>query len=283
MIVWLASYPKSGNTWVRSFIAAYYYSKNGEFDFSLLSNIKQFPDEEFFDHKINSINEASDHWMNAQRKINNNKKIKFFKTHSCLSEYKDKPFTTSETSLGGIYIARDPRNIFTSIKNHFSMNDDEALDMIADKKRGLISDTGIYSSYAFISSWSNHYLSWMENNQFRRLIVKYEDLLSNNYETFRDIIVFTNTLLNRTDGVDKKKLLKAIETTNFNVLKKKEINDGLDRSVTNFKKWRNAHKENKNLFFNLGPDNNWQNNIDKKMLKKIESLFQKEMLKLGYL
>ena len=283
MIVWLASYPKSGNTWVRSFIAAYYYSKNGEFDFSLLSNIKQFPDEEFFDHKINSINEASDHWMNAQRKINNNKKIKFFKTHSCLSEYKDKPFTTSETSLGGIYIARDPRNIFTSIKNHFSMNDDEALDMIADKKRGLISDTGIYSSYAFISSWSNHYLSWMENNQFRRLIVKYEDLLSNNYETFRDIIVFTITLLNRTDGVDKKKLLKAIETTNFNVLKKKEINDGLDRSVTNFKKWRNAHKENKNLFFNLGPDNNWQNNIDKKMLKKIESLFQKEMLKLGYL
>ena len=283
MIIWLASYPKSGNTWVRAFISAYYYSNDGKFDFSLLSNIKQFPDVEFFDDKISNIDEASAQWMNAQRKINKNKKIKIFKTHSCLGNYKDRPFTTSETTLGGIYIVRDPRNVFTSIKNHFSMNDDEALDMITDKKRGLISDKGIYSSYAFISSWSNHYLSWIENNQFRRLIVKYEDLLSNNYETFRDIIVFINTLINRTDGVDKKKLHKAIESTDFNLLKKKEMIEGLDKSVTSFKKWRNIHKENKNQFFNLGPDNIWQNKIDKKSLKKIENLFHKEMIKLGYI
>ncbi len=283
MIVWLASYPKSGNTWVRAFISAYYYSIDGKFDFSLLSKIKQFPDVEFFDNKIESINEASTQWMDVQRKINKNKKIRIFKTHSCLGHYKGRPFTTSETTLGGIYIVRDPRNIFTSIKNHFSMNDNEAMDMITDKKRGLISDQGIYSSYAFISSWSNHYLSWMENNQFRRLLVKYEDLLSNNYETFRDIIVFTNTLLNRTDGVDKKKLHKAIETTNFSVLKKKEIEEGLDISVTSFKKWRNIHKENKNLFFNLGPNNTWQNNIDEKNLGKIEEIFHEEMIKLGYL
>jgi hypothetical protein len=283
MIIWLASYPKSGNTWVRSFIAAYYYSEIGEFDFSLLSNIKQFPDEEFFNQNINSIDEASALWIKAQKKINENKKIKFFKTHSCLGNYKNKPFTTSETTLGGIYIARDPRNIFTSIKNHFSMTDNDALDMIADEKRGLISDTGIYSSYAFISSWSNHYLSWKRNNQFRRLIIKYEDLLTNRYETFRDIIVFTNTLLNKTEGVDKKKLEKAIKTTDFDELKNKEISDGLDKSVTSFKKWRNIHKENKNLFFNLGPENNWKEKIEKKTSKKIETLFQKEMIELGYI
>jgi hypothetical protein len=283
MIIWLASYPKSGNTWVRAFISAYYYSKDGDFNFSLLSKIKQFPDQEFFDQKINSISEASDKWMEAQRKINSNKKIKFFKTHSCIGKYKDKPFTTSETTLGAIYIVRDPRSIITSIKNHFSMNDEEALNMVTDEKRGLISDTAVFSSYAFISSWSNHYLSWAQNNQFRRLIVKYEDLLSNKYETFRDIIVFTNTLLNRAEGVDKSKLLKAIKTTNFNVLRKNEINDGLDKSVTSFKKWRSIHSENKNLFFNLGPNNNWQKNIDKKISHKIENLFQEEMVSLGYL
>ena len=283
MIIWLASYPKSGNTWVRAFISAYYYSEDGDFNFSLLSKIKQFPDQEFFDQEFNSISEASEKWMEAQRKINSNKKIKFLKTHSCIGNYKDKPFTTSETTLGAIYIVRDPRSIIASIKNHFSMNDEEALNMVVDEKRGLISDTSVYSSYAFISSWSNHYLSWAQNNQFRRLIVKYEDLLSNKYETFRDIIVFTNTLLNRAEGVDKSKLLNAIKTTNFNVLRKNEIKDGLDKSITSFKKWRRIHGENKNLFFNLGPNNNWQKNIDKKISNKLENLFKKEMTNLGYI
>ena len=47
MIIWLASYPKSGNTFVRAFLSSYYYSKDGNFDFGLLENIKQFPNEEF--------------------------------------------------------------------------------------------------------------------------------------------------------------------------------------------------------------------------------------------
>ena len=132
MIIWLASYPKSGNTWVRAFISAYYYSMNGEFDFSLLDKIKQFPDKEFFEKEFNNISDVSYEWINSQKKIIQNKKIKFLKTHSCLGDYKDRPFTTSETSLGGIYIVRDPRNVFTSIKNHFSMSDEEAFKMLID-------------------------------------------------------------------------------------------------------------------------------------------------------
>jgi uncharacterized protein (DUF488 family) len=95
--------------------------------------------------------------------------------------------------------------------------------MITDKDRGLISNNGSHASYSFISSWSNNYLSWLRNKQFRRLFVKYEDLLTNKYETFRDIIVFSNTLMNRTENVDKSKLQKAIETTNFDILKNKEV------------------------------------------------------------
>ena len=283
MIIWLASYPKSGNTYVRAFLSAYYYSENGEFDFSLLSNIKQFPDKEFFDKDIKSIEQASTEWENAQGRIIQNKKIKFLKTHSCLGAYNNRPFTTSKQTLGGIYIVRDPRNIISSIKNHFSMSDDKAMEMILYEKRGLISDTGVYSSYSFISSWSNHYRSWVKSKQFRRLIIKYEDLLTNKYETFRDIIVFTNTLLNKTDGVNKKKLQKAIETTNFKILKNKEINEGLDPSVTSFKKWRNIHKENKNLFFNLGPETDWKKMVDKNTTYKIEDKFKDEMKELGYI
>ena len=283
MIIWLASYPKSGNTYVRAFLSAYYFSENGNFDFSQIKNIDQFPHEKFFKQKVNSMSEASKQWMTLQREITQNKKIKFFKTHSFLGNYEGNIFTSPETTLGAIYIIRDPRNVLTSIKNHFSLEDDKALKMITDKKKWLMSNNGSYASYTYISSWSNNYLSWLRNNQFRRLFVKYEDLITNKYETFRDIIVFSNTLMNRVEGVNKLKVQKAIETTNFNVLKKKEISETFDGSESSFKNWRKFHSENKNLFFNLGPENDWKKFLNIKISNEIEINFEKEMKELGYL
>jgi len=283
MIIWLASYPKSGNTYVRAFLSAYYFSENGQFDFSQISNIEQFPHEKFFKQKVNSISEASRQWLPIQREIIKDKKIRFFKTHSFLGNYQNNEFTSPETTLGAVYIVRDPRNVLTSLKNHYSFDDDKALEMITDKSRSLMSNNGSHASLNFISSWAENYLSWFKDSRFRRLFIKYEDLITNKYETFRDIIVFTNTLMNRVEGVNKSKLQKAIETTNFNVLKKKEINETFDGSQSSFKNWRKFHSENKNLFFNLGPENNWEKILKSKISNKIEINFEKEMKKLGYL
>ncbi len=283
MIIWLASYPKSGNTYVRAFLSAYYFSQNGQFDFSQISNIEQFPHEKFFKRKVNSISEASKQWVPIQKEINKDKKIRFFKTHSFLGNYQGNEFTTPETTLGAIYIVRDPRNVLTSLKNHYSFDDDKALKMITDKTRSLMSNNGSHASLNFISSWAENYLSWFRNNQFRRLLVKYEDLITNKYETFRDIIVFTNTLMNRVEGVDKLKLQKAIETTNFDVLKNKEISETFDGSESSFKSWRKFHSENKNLFFNLGPENNWKKILELKTQKEIETNFKNEMSELNYI
>ena len=238
MIIWLASYPKSGNTFVRAFLSAYYFSENGEFDFSQISKIDQFPHEKYFKEKVNSINEASKQWVPIQKEINKDRKIRFFKTHSFLGNYQGNQFTSSETTLGAIYIVRDPRNVLSSLKNHYSFDDNEALKMIKDKTRSLMSNNGTHASLTYISSWAENYLSWFKNNQFRRLFIRYEDLITNKYETFRDIIVFTNTLMNRVDGVNKSKLQNAIETTNFDVLKKKEMNEPFDGSESSFKSWR---------------------------------------------
>ena len=283
MIIWLASYPKSGNTYVRAFLSAYYFSENGQFDFSQISNIEQFPHEKFFKQKVHSIGEASSQWMPIQREINKDKKIRFFKTHSFLGNYQGNEFTSPETTLGAVYIVRDPRNVLTSLKNHYSFDDDKALKMITDKTRSLMSNNGSHASLTFISSWAENYLSWLRNNQFRRLFVKYEDLITDKYETFRDIIVFTNTLMNRVEGINKSKLQKAIETTNFNILKKKEVGEIFDGSESSFKNWRKFHSENKNLFFNLGPDNNWKKILKTKISNEIEINFENEMKKLRYL
>jgi hypothetical protein len=283
MIIWLASYPKSGNTYVRAFLSAYYFSENGQFDFSQISNIDQFPHEKFFKQKVNSISEASKLWLPIQKEINKDKKIRFFKTHSFLGNYQNNEFTSPETTLGAVYIVRDPRNVLTSLKNHYSFDDDKALEMITDKSRSLMSNNGSHASLNFISSWAENYISWFKDSRFRRLFIKYEDLITNKYETFRDIIVFTNTLMNKVEGVNKSKLQKAIESTNFDDLKKKEISETFDGSQSSFKSWRKFHSENKNLFFNLGPENNWKKILKTKISNKIEISFEKEMKKLGYL
>ena len=281
MIIWLASYPKSGNTYVRAFLSAYYFSKDGQFDFNQISNIRQFPNKEFINQNIDNVLEASKQWIPSQRKIIADKKIKFLKTHSCLGNYKGNTFTSNETSLGAIYIIRDPRNVFTSLKNHFSYDDEKALQMILDKKNILMSKG--YETFSYIGSWASNYLSWLKYKNFRRLFIKYEDLLENKYETFRDIIVFSNTLMNRSEGVDKSKLQKAIETTNFDILKNKEVKETFNSSDIGFQSWRNNHSENKNLFFNLGPENKWEKNLDKKIKEDIEINFYEEMRSLKYL
>ena len=48
MIIWLASYPKSGNTWVRSIISTLLYSNDGNFNFELIKKVSQFPEKKYF-------------------------------------------------------------------------------------------------------------------------------------------------------------------------------------------------------------------------------------------
>ena len=276
MIIWIASYPKSGNTYIRSFLSAYYFSSNGEFDFELLKNIKQFPDKYFFDKKMLNIEQAIKSYLPAQKKISENGKVKFLKTHNLLGLYKGHPFTIPEYTLGAIYIVRDPRNLLTSLMKHYSLKEEEALEFMMDNNRDIHDDDKDYSSYAYLGNWGRHYESWSKTNKYRKIIINYEDLKNNKLNIFRDVIIFVNTLLNRTERIDLKKLEKAIETTNFNVLKKKEIDEGFIESVKD-------KEGNKITFFNKGFGNNWRKNKYKRSIKIIEQKFKKQMGELGYL
>ena len=278
MIFWIASYPKSGNTYIRSFLSAYYFSDSGQFDFDLFKNIKQFPNPEFFDGPIKTIEDAANNWIFSQRKIKERKKIKMLKTHNFLGAYKGQPFTTVDYTLGAIYVVRDPRNVITSVMNHFGLNVDKAFEFMTDIQKGTsfkIEDD--FSTYTFLSDWSNHYKSWAHSKNFRKLIIKYEDLEENKYETFRDIVVFVNALLNRTERVDKKKLENAVKSTNFNVLKNLEKNKGFGEALYSEK------DKKKRTFFNLGFNNRWKKLLREDIRENLESNFRSEMKELGYL
>ena len=137
MIIWLSSYPKNGNTWLRSLISAYYYTNDGFFlGDQQLQNIQQFPTKKYlksFDYNLEKPGDTVKYWVEAQERINLDNKIKFLKTHNALVKIGQNDFTNRKNTLGGIYIVRDPRNVLDSMSRHFQINHDKALSVMQNE------------------------------------------------------------------------------------------------------------------------------------------------------
>ena len=233
MIIWIASYPKSGNTYIRSFLSAYYFSQKGKFEFDQLLNIFQFPGTKFSKKDCFSFEDAAKNWIYNQNQFFNKEKFVFLKTHNTLKRYKNIEFTTNKETAGAIYIVRDPRNIISSMCHHYSLNLNQAYETLVNNDASLSekSVNGDCSNFTFLSSWADHYKSWKETKKFKVLIIKYEELRNNKEKIFREIIQFVNNLKLEKDIINEKKFLNAIKSTNFVNLKNKELNEKFDETV----------------------------------------------------
>ena len=277
MIIWLASYPKSGNTWVRVFLNTLFYTKDNDSDLNNLS-IGQFPNRKHFENivdNVDDLNEFSKNCINAQLKINLSKETIFLKTHHALWENGEFKFTDIQTTLGVIYIVRDPRNVITSLKNHFNLKDyNESLKFLLDEKKiiGIKSSKKQQDLPHIISSWKNHFNSWKKMKK-NYLLVKYESLINNPEKEFIKITDYLEKLLGK--KFDKFKILNAIKKSSFDNLKKKEQIYGFKEAP--------KYLNNSKTFFNLGPKNDWKKIISREISKKIEREFEREMLELNYL
>jgi len=283
MIFWIASYPKSGNTWLRALISAYYYSKDGVFNQNILKNIGQFPEKKYltgFNHNPNEVGDTAKFWIKAQEKINEDKKIRFFKTHNIFGAVNNSKFSNKQNSAGCIYIVRDPRNVITSIKNHYELDDNEALKWMINPKKFIYDVERVeqygYSDFQFISSWSMNNKSWRVQKEIPIKIIRYEDLLKETYNVFKDVIEFINKTLHIKDKINKEKLKNSVRSTFFDKLKNDEKNNGFVEAVPS-----KISKE-KIPFFNLGPDNDWKKILDKDQQIKLTEMFQGDLIELGY-
>ena len=282
MILWIASYPKSGNTWLRTLLSSYYYSEDGIFNQKLLSNIGQFPEKKYFidfEYNQNIVTDTSKYWIKAQDKINNDRKIKFFKTHNILGSINNINFTNKKNTIGIVYIVRDPRNVLTSIQNHFELTLDGALEFMTNEKKYIYNFhlQNDYSDFQFISSWEKNYLSWTSQKVFPVKIIKYEELQKSTYQIFKEIIEFIEKLKGFEKNFDDEKAKNSVASTSFEKLQNIEKQKGFVESVISKKNVK------KIPFFHLGPKNNWRNILDKKYQEKINLVFNKSLQDLNYI
>ena len=288
MIIWLASYPKSGNTWLRSILnQILFVDPTTENIFSgLYKNIPGYPSLMHFMNLNSSLKNTDDtqkisniikNWEESQNKINKEKRLKFFKTHNLLTSInldgQTFHFTNVKNTLGVIYIVRDPRNIITSLKNHFFLDSyDEAFKMMIDKKRwiGTTKDRVPQS----LSSWDQHFNSWSFFPK-NYILFKYEDLLSDPKKQILRLYEYLQKFIKT--NFDQQKIDKIILNSKFLNFKKLE-NQG------HFKeKAINPYTKEAKEFFYLGPKNDYSKILDDKTRYKIEKHFKVTMKKIGYL
>ena len=242
MFIWLASYPKSGNTLVRSLLAAYFFSKDGIYNFDLIKNIKQFPNANLFESlglNIKDDQELIKNYIKAQEFINKKNEVQFFKTHSHLFNIEDNNFTDLNNSLGVIYIIRDPRNVVTSLTNFLDISITKATDhLIHSTHIGGISNSNkreeIMKTYT--GTWSGNFNSWKSLKSNRKyLLIKYEDLISNKEENLKKILKFIYKLKNINLEIDETKIKNVIQSTSFENMKNLEKEKGFEEARINKK------------------------------------------------
>ena len=274
MIIWIASYPKSGNTWVRAFLASYIYNNKKKFDLDALEFIDQFPRlKNFLDinEEPNNLLDISKLWISAQNKINLSKGVIYLKTHHAMCTIQDNSFTNRDNTLGAIYIVRDPRDIAISYSSHEDSSYKETIEsMVSGKMQTVLADDKKERPLALIGNWSENYNSWKNFNLKKKIIVRYEDLINKPFENFLKIIEFLNSLYDL--EIDKGKIHECVEKTSFSNLQNLEKKFGF--------KERLGKKE---LFFRYGKTNQWHQKLDEEDVMRVENAFKNEMKELGYI
>lgn len=283
MIIWIASYPKSGNTWVRMFLRSYFLPEGKSFSINSKGNDRfealNFPELKTLQElniDFNKFENIVKNWVSIQDYINLNNKINFLKTHNGNFTINDFPFTNTANTAGGIYIVRDPRDVVISMSHHLNMNNESVVEHLITNQHEIAhidknSKKEKQDSFkkSIMGTWSMNYLSWKSYKGRKIHFVRYEDLINNPKNEFLKILEYLKNIINF--DIDEQKLNKAIIDTSFDNLSKMELQNGFIEQS-----W-------KRNFFRKGKIGDWKESLDNKLSKKIEDTFHKEMKYLGYI
>ena len=273
-IVWIASYPKSGNTWIRSILSSLFYTDEGNFDFNILKKINTFDRPFYFNEVIKDnkvlaydLTTLAKFRIKAQTLFNKKKTLRFFKTHAANIKIDGFDYTNQSTTKCAIYIVRDPRDVVLSYSKFSGLNIDDVIKIIKDEKFTVKNKESQY--FTHWSRWDYHVSSWLIP-KFPKILIKYEDMIDKPIQTIMRLVLFLKSVGVDGDFTDQK-IINAVESTNFTKLNKMEKELGFEESVYGTK------------FFNIGKKNQWKKSLSTLHAQDIEKSFAETMKKFGYL
>lgn len=272
-ILWLASYPKSGNTWMRAFLANLF--AGGEHPVPLNELPKWAVGDNFWLHyerlagkpraalgeaDIRRLRPLVHHWFATGRG-----ETAVVKTHSLLGFVDGAPLITAEVTAGALYIVRNPLDVAVSFAHHYATDLDRAVEALCREGNFLPASDRLLPQY--IGSWSQHVRSWTETPGLRRLVVRYEDMVAQPRRTFESVVRF----LGLPD--DRPRLARAIRFSRFAELAAQERRSGFVE----------ARPDGSTPFFRRGRPGAWREALSPAQVERMIAAHGPVMRRFGYL
>jgi hypothetical protein len=230
-INWLASYPKSGNTWVRAFLE---YYQTGQIDINHMDVV--MGDERIYYFQAVSVQPYHTfdlyQWalvrpaaLNMYLHLHPKHERIILKTHNAHATVGEVPLFPPLISGPSVYLVRDPVNVIPSFARHAGQTADEMLMMMCDSRHAFVSDPSKGTLIGLLSSWGNHVSAWSQAPD--TIVVRYEDLLENPEYWFAQILKQFGYEINKT------RLLDAIDAVSLDKLREQEEAIGFSEAGKN--------------------------------------------------
>jgi len=269
-IIWLASYPKSGNTWLRIFLHNYIQQPGSPYNINALADLT--PTEcalAFFQpHHPHAARLTETETQQLRPKIHQylttlSDNLVFVKTHNANLAFHGIPFCTPALTAGAITIIRDPRDIAISYAAYTGQSIDDTITLMNQK--GAANAPSPLQVFELLSTWSAHVTSWTQTTT--QLAIRYEDMVATPEKTFAKIISFLG------GAPDPTRLARAIDFSAFPTLAAQEKSAGYA-----------AHAPTAATpFFREGRPGQWRTRLTPAQAQRIAADHGEVMIKFGYL
>lgn len=274
-IYWLASYPKSGNTWFRVFLQNLLEDGDAPADInalrtghiassrSWLDDVLGFDTADLTPEEIAALRPEVYRWHLRSNDIG------YYKIHDAWSVTpQGEALASREATLGALYLIRSPLDVAPSAAHHWQCSVDEAIERMASPDMGLMrARGGLYTQVTQrLLTWSAHVLSWVDAPGLRCLVVRYEDLVADPLPTFTAAAEFLEA------PHDEARVARAIQHSSFDEVARQESERGFRERPARAPR-----------FFRHGTSGGWRDQLTPQQVARLVADHGEVMRRFGYL